>query len=79
MKRVIALPGETVAIRRGIVTINGQPLEEPYVKEREPWEMAPVKLESDQYFAVGDNRGMNQQLHSFGTVRTEKIVGKVLW
>jgi signal peptidase I len=79
LKRVIALPGETIAIENGIVAIDGMPLDEPYVKEREPWEVAPVKLKSGQHFVIGDNRGMNQQLHKFGTVETDRILGKPLW
>src|SRR5437879_2651827 len=36
LKRIVALPGETISIKKGIVMINGQPLNEPYVKKREP-------------------------------------------
>ena len=78
-KRIIALPGETVAIEHGVVQINGRPLDEPYVKAREPWELPPRKLEADEYLVIGDNRGMAQQWHSFGVAEAKRIVGKVLW
>ena len=78
-KRIIALPGETLAIRRGTVFINGQPLDEPYVKARDPWEVAPVQLSGDEVFVIGDNRGMDQELHVFGKVERRKLLGPMLW
>ena len=77
--RVIGQPGETVAIENGIVQINGQPLDEPYVKAREAWQLPPRKLEADEYFVIGDNRGMSQERHTFGVAEAKRIVGKVLW
>lgn len=79
LKRVIALPGESVAIEKGVVVIDGKPLAEPYVKRREPWELAPVKLEPDHYLVIGDNRGMDQRLHWFDAIPLNKIAGKVFW
>lgn len=78
-KRIIALPGETIAIRRGTVFINDQRLDEPYVKSRDAWEVPPVKLGSDEVFVIGDNRGMDQNLHVFGNVERRKIIGPMLW
>ncbi len=79
LKRIIGLPGETFAILKGVVLINGQPLDEPYVKNRKGWELSPQKLLAGHYLVIGDNRGMDQQLHEFGVIRAAKIVGKVLW
>jgi signal peptidase I len=78
-KRIVALPGETVAIERGFILINGHLLSEPYVQARAPWQLTPRQLEPDEYFVVGDNRGMDQQVHEFGAAKARKIVGKVLW
>jgi len=39
VKRVIALPGETVSINRGIFVINGKSLAEPYTKPNSGWQM----------------------------------------
>ena len=79
LKRIIALPGETIAIKEGTVLINGEALDEPYVINRAPWEMSPVKVEPDRHFVIGDNRGMDQELHKFGKVETARILGKPLW
>ena len=78
-KRIIGLPGEIVAITNGVVFINGQPLDEPYVKAREAWQVSSVKLADDEYFLIGDNRGMDQRYHEFGRTEAKRIVGKVLW
>jgi signal peptidase I len=79
LKRIIALPGERVAIHKGIVYIDGEPLDEPYVKLFNPtWEEAEVTLKPDEYFIIGDNRSMRSDEHTHGRVEAYRIVGKVL-
>lgn len=79
VKRIVGLPGEEVAIVRGVVYIDGRPLDEPYVRLRARWHVPPVRLDADEYFVIGDNRGMRQELHEFGVVARQRIVGKVLF
>lgn len=79
VKRIVALPGERVAIRSGVVLVNQRPLEEPYVTRREPWNMSEVSLGRDEYFVIGDNRGMRMTDHEFGKVRRERIAGPLLF
>jgi signal peptidase I len=78
MKRIIGLPGETVAFSNGTVLINGQPLDEPYEKWSCDWTLPPKKLGMDEYFVVGDNRTMRSQDHTFGRVERFRIVGKII-
>jgi signal peptidase I len=78
LKRIVGLPGETVTIENGVVHINGRPLDEPYVAYRDPWDVAPRTLKLDEYFVIGDNRGMDQRGHIFGRAERERLVGKVL-
>ena len=78
MKRVIALPGETIAFHAGHAIINGKLLDEPYVKYRCDWELAPRTVEPDKLFVVGDNRSMPSYDHTFGETERKRIVGKVL-
>lgn len=78
LKRVIGLPGETVAFVNGRVLINGEPLDEPYLKSPCDWDSDPVKLKSDECYVVGDNRTMPVEDHWHGKVRLHRIVGKVL-
>ena len=80
LKRIIALPAERVAIRQGIVYINDQPLDEPYVKLFNPsWQQAEVTLKPDEYYVIGDNRGMRSDEHTHGRVEVQRIMGKVLF
>lgn len=80
VKRIVGLPGETLAIRDGTVLIDGKPLDEPYVRPgRRPWNRAPRTLRPDQYFVIGDNRSMREDQHEFGAIDGARIVGKVIW
>ena len=79
VKRIVGLPGERLAFVGGVIHINGVPLSEPYVKNPRPWDRPEVTLGAREYFAVGDNRGMEQGAHKFGIVDRERILGKVLY
>lgn len=79
IKRILAGPGDTIAIREGAVEVNGVVLTEPYVEHRAAWNMAETTLTPDQYFVVGDNRGMPMALHTFGTVGSADLIGPVFW
>jgi signal peptidase I len=78
MKRVIGLPGESVAFHDGHAFINGQMLEEPYLKYSCEWEIPPQKLGGREYFLVGDNRSMAPGDHYKFKAPRDRIVGKVL-
>ncbi len=78
IKRVIGLPGETVEGRDGLVYIDGQPLEEPYVKEKLEENFGPFTVPEDSYFVMGDNRNNSNDSrfweHPF--VEKKDILGK---
>ncbi|MFO1488065.1 MAG: signal peptidase I [Verrucomicrobiota bacterium] len=78
MKRVIGLPGETVAFRDGHAFVNGQQLDEPYVIYPCDWNLAPVTVEPGKYLVIGDNRSMPPDNHVFGQAERRRIVGRVL-
>jgi signal peptidase I len=79
VKRVVGLPGERLRIERGVVLINGRPLDEPAVVSPAPWVFGEVVVGPDEYFVIGDNRRMPIRDHSLGRVRRERILGKVVW
>lgn len=78
MKRVIALPGETISFHAGQVYINGELLDEPYLKFPCDWDHDPIQCGPDQYYVVGDNRSMPFRLHEQGRADRHRIVGKLL-
>jgi signal peptidase I len=77
LKRIIGLPGDSIAFRNGRVMVSGQPLDEPYEKWACDWNTAPETLGPNEYYVVGDNRTMSQFDHVFGKVERFRIVGRV--
>ncbi len=75
VKRLLALPGDRVAFVDGVLWRNGVPVDEPYVSRRAGWQLDEVTLGADDYFVVGDNRGMEMAQHEFGTARRNRLIG----
>jgi len=78
LKRIVGLPGETVAFEGGRLWVNGQRVEEPYVRYSCDWETPPEAVHFDEFYVVGDNRSMPPEYHEHGGAKREKILGK-LW
>ena len=78
VKRVIALPGETVEIARGAVTINGQPLDEPYTTRNLNWDMPATVVPGEAVFVLGDNREVELEATVHGMVATRLIEARML-
>ncbi len=82
VKRVIALPGETVEGRSdGHVYIDGRMLSEPYLPRgtiTEPT-FAARRIPADCYWVMGDNRGNSKDSRVFGCIRKSEIVGRVFF
>jgi signal peptidase I len=78
IKRVIGLPGDEVSIRAGHVLVNGAPLSEPYVPADylDTESYAPVRVEPDHYFVLGDHRSSSNDSRVWGTVDRQYIYGK---
>lgn len=79
VKRVIGLPGERLGIVGGRVHVDGRPLDEPYVRHRRAWDFDEVTIGADEYFVVGDNRGMDLRDHVLGRVDAARIIGRVIF
>jgi signal peptidase I len=79
IKRIVALPGERLAIRRGVVLIDGRALDEPYVAYRSPWELDERTLGPDEYYVIGDNRAMSIDDHEMGRVGRDRIAAKLVF
>jgi len=77
IKRVIGLPGDTVEIKDGRVSINGTALEEDeYIMAQPNYEMAAKEIPENEYFVLGDNRNNSNDSHTSWTVPRDNIIGK---
>jgi signal peptidase I len=83
IKRVVALPGETIEISDGVVTINNAPMEEPYLAPDVVMvDFGPELVPAGHVFVMGDNRGQSSDSRVFGPVPVEDVVGRafvIIW
>jgi signal peptidase I len=77
IKRVIGLPGETVSVQNGQVSVNGTVLDEPYIAASPLYNGTWVVAEG-QLFVLGDNRNESKDSHEWGLLPLENIIGKAV-
>jgi signal peptidase I len=77
IKRVIAIPGDTIEARDGHVYVNGQPIKESYLPPGTITTNLPLqKIGPSQYFVMGDNRTNSKDSRYIGTIARSLIVGR---
>lgn len=88
IKRVVALPGETIEYTSCVVYVDGQQLVEPYL---DPLVVTPGRCGGDQVkltvpddtvFVLGDNRGGSKDSRDIGPIRFDDLIGRafvVIW
>lgn len=79
IKRVIAIPGDTIEIKNNIVYLNGEILEETYLNEDmiTP-DIKPYELKENEYFVMGDNRNHSTDSRNIGPIHIDDIIGKMV-
>ncbi|MGO8837168.1 MAG: signal peptidase I [Limisphaerales bacterium] len=84
VKRIIAMPGESVYLKNGQVYVNGKLLDEPYLPAKTPTyayeknENEFICIGRNEFFVMGDNRNNSTDSRTFGAVPRQNIVGKVV-
>ena len=77
IKRIVGLPGETIEGRNGSISINGQPLDEPYLSpDVRSRDFPPEKIPPDKYYVLGDNRQDSRDSTFFHAIDASAIVGR---
>lgn len=78
IKRVIALPGDTIEIHEQTVFVNGEAFPEPYPLNafRPGEDFGPLEVPLDQLFVMGDNRGNSSDSRRIGSIPEELVVGQ---
>ena len=80
IKRVVALPEETVEGRPDGVYVDGKKLKEPYLaKGAISGTFGPITLDDDQVFVMGDNRTFSQDSRVFGPIDEDLIEGRAFF
>ncbi len=78
IKRVIGLPGETVAIKKGKIYINDKVIDDEYAYGQTS-DYNKVTLKDDEYFILGDNRLISKDSRYFGPIKDNEIKGKIVF
>ncbi len=76
IKRIIALPGDTIEVKNRAVYVNSSKLDEPYIKEPPAYNFQQKKIPENEYFVLGDNRNNTNDSHNGWTVPRQNIIGK---
>ena len=73
IKRVIALPGESIECRDGVIYINDEKYDDNFASKTD--DFVKQFLNDDEYFVMGDNRFVSMDSRIFGAVTKEEILG----
>lgn len=78
VKRIIAVPGDAIKVEDGFVYLNGEQLEETYIKDGITNGSADLIVPADNFFVMGDNRlHSNDSRFNVGLVERNEIMGRV--
>lgn len=80
IKRVVGLPGDVISVEDGVLVVNGQPIDEPYVDYglTDSTFFGPETVPEGHVFVMGDNRSNSRDSRTTGPVAEEDLIGRVV-
>jgi signal peptidase I len=78
IKRIVAVPEDTLEVKSGALYVNGTRVNEPYLNGTPQGNYGPFTVPGDSVFVMGDNRNNSEDSRAFGALKKEFIVGQAL-
>jgi len=80
VKRVVGMPGDTIAVVNGRVVRNGQRTDEPFASDcaSPDCNLNPIEIPAGHYFLMGDNRGNSEDSRFWGPIPRDWVIGKAV-
>ena len=79
IKRIVAVHGDTVEVRRGKLFVNGDMQDEPYVAEDAEYQFGPVIVPEGSVLVLGDNRNHSLDGHIWGFLPEKNVIGRAVF
>ena len=77
IKRIIGVPGDTITIQEGMLTVNGVVVDEPYINAP-PAYNGTWQVPEGELFVLGDNRNDSRDSHQWGLLPIENVIGRAV-
>jgi signal peptidase I len=77
VKRVVAIEGDLVEIKKGMLFINGKAMKESYINEPPDYTYGPTRIPKDHVFVLGDHRTNSHDGHKWGFLPKKNLLAKI--
>lgn len=77
IKRVIGLPGDTITVQGGVLSINGVAMDEPYINAPPAYD-GTWYVSEGELFVLGDNRNDSRDSHQWGLLPIQNVIGRAV-
>ena len=77
IKRIIGVPGDTISIQNGVLTVNGVAVDEPYINAP-PVYNGTWQVSEGELFVLGDNRNDSRDSHQWGLLPIGNVIGRAV-
>lgn len=79
IKRIVAIEGDEVEVRKGKLYVNGDEQDEPFTNEDAQYEFGPVVVPPDNVLVLGDNRNQSLDGHIWGFLPKQNVIGRAVF